>query len=126
MSPRPARSVLVVDGANVVGSVPDGWWKDRAGAARRLLRGDAPRLRGTRARLRRLAPVRRLAALALSLVLLTVALAFLVAFCAQATLPPMPVVLPTPSRSYVVTLPGLPIRQASMLNGLPSQPNPIE
>ena len=31
-----SRSVLVVDGANVVGSVPDGWWKDRAGAARRL------------------------------------------------------------------------------------------
>ncbi|MDO5628599.1 MAG: hypothetical protein Q4G43_09795 [Mobilicoccus sp.] len=29
-------NVLVVDGANVVGSVPDGWWKDRAGAARRL------------------------------------------------------------------------------------------
>ena len=29
-------SVLVVDGANVVGSKPDGWWKDRAGAARRL------------------------------------------------------------------------------------------
>ncbi|HYN28856.1 MAG TPA: hypothetical protein VES95_03160, partial [Dermatophilaceae bacterium] len=29
--------VLVVDGANVVGSRPDGWWKDRAGAARRLL-----------------------------------------------------------------------------------------
>ncbi|PUA80729.1 hypothetical protein [Nocardioides currus] len=29
-------SVLVVDGANVVGSVPDGWWNDRAGAARRL------------------------------------------------------------------------------------------
>ncbi len=28
--------MLVVDGANVVGSVPDGWWKDRAGAARRL------------------------------------------------------------------------------------------
>jgi len=28
--------VLVVDGANVVGSVPDGWWKDRAGAAARL------------------------------------------------------------------------------------------
>jgi predicted RNA-binding protein with PIN domain len=26
----------VVDGANVVGSRPDGWWKDRAGAARRL------------------------------------------------------------------------------------------
>ena len=29
-------SVLIVDAANVVGSVPDGWWKDRAGAARRL------------------------------------------------------------------------------------------
>jgi hypothetical protein len=28
--------VLVVDVANVVGSVPDGWWRDRAGAARRL------------------------------------------------------------------------------------------
>ncbi|WP_341974279.1 NUDIX hydrolase [Microbacterium sp. LWO13-1.2] len=30
------RPSLVVDGANVVGSVPDGWWKDRAGAAARL------------------------------------------------------------------------------------------
>jgi hypothetical protein len=30
------RRVLVVDGANVVGSRPDGWWKDRPGAARRL------------------------------------------------------------------------------------------
>ncbi|GIM95246.1 hypothetical protein [Paractinoplanes toevensis] len=28
--------LVVVDGANVVGSVPDGWWKDRAGAAIRL------------------------------------------------------------------------------------------
>lgn len=28
--------ILVVDGANVVGSVPDGWWRDRAGAAARL------------------------------------------------------------------------------------------
>ena len=28
--------VLVVDAANVVGSRPDGWWKNRAGAARRL------------------------------------------------------------------------------------------
>ena len=27
---------LIVDGANVVGSRPDGWWRDRAGAARRL------------------------------------------------------------------------------------------
>ena len=31
-----SRRVLVVDGANVVGARPDGWWKDRAGAARRL------------------------------------------------------------------------------------------
>ena len=29
-------STVVVDGANVVGARPDGWWKDRAGAARRL------------------------------------------------------------------------------------------
>jgi len=28
---------VVVDAANVVGSVPDGWWKDRAGAATRLV-----------------------------------------------------------------------------------------
>jgi hypothetical protein len=27
---------LVVDAANVVGSRPDGWWRDRPGAARRL------------------------------------------------------------------------------------------
>jgi 8-oxo-dGTP pyrophosphatase MutT (NUDIX family) len=30
------RPAVVVDAANVVGSVPDGWWKDRAGAADRL------------------------------------------------------------------------------------------
>ncbi|MER6391827.1 NTP pyrophosphohydrolase [Streptomyces sp. NPDC001523] len=29
-------TVLIVDGANVVGSVPDGWWRDRRGAAERL------------------------------------------------------------------------------------------
>jgi hypothetical protein len=29
--------LLVVDAANVVGSRPDGWWRDRAGAAGRLL-----------------------------------------------------------------------------------------
>lgn len=28
--------VLVVDGANVMGSTADGWWRDRAGAAARL------------------------------------------------------------------------------------------
>ncbi|HEY2795587.1 MAG TPA: hypothetical protein VGJ28_24710 [Micromonosporaceae bacterium] len=30
------KPVLVVDGANVVGSRPDGWWRDRHGAAERL------------------------------------------------------------------------------------------
>ena len=29
-------STLIVDGANVVGSRPDGWWRDRPGAAARL------------------------------------------------------------------------------------------
>lgn len=29
--------VLVVDAANVVGSTPDGWWRDRPGAAQRLI-----------------------------------------------------------------------------------------
>lgn len=29
-------ALLVVDAANVVGSRPDGWWRDRAGAATRL------------------------------------------------------------------------------------------
>lgn len=33
----PVRPVIVIDAANVVGSVPDGWWRDRAGAAGRLL-----------------------------------------------------------------------------------------
>jgi len=33
--------VLIVDGANVVGSRPDGWWRDRAGAAQRLHRAIA-------------------------------------------------------------------------------------
>ncbi|MET0764193.1 MAG: hypothetical protein ABWY29_04960 [Blastococcus sp.] len=30
-------TVLLVDVANVVGSRPDGWWRDRKGAAERLL-----------------------------------------------------------------------------------------
>jgi len=34
---------VVVDAANVVGSRPDGWWKDRAGATRRLV-ADVARL----------------------------------------------------------------------------------
>ncbi|ANH38942.1 hypothetical protein I601_2526 [Nocardioides dokdonensis FR1436] len=40
------NAVVVVDAANVVGSRPDGWWKDRAAATRRLhealLVGDVP------------------------------------------------------------------------------------
>ena len=43
-SPRTGRELrrelspvtIIVDGANVVGSRPDGWWRDRAGAAARL------------------------------------------------------------------------------------------
>jgi hypothetical protein len=38
--------VLVVDVANVMGSRPDGWWRNRAGAAARLLAELAP-LRGS-------------------------------------------------------------------------------
>ncbi|MEU0331992.1 NTP pyrophosphohydrolase [Streptomyces sp. NPDC006193] len=34
--PSPAPLLVVVDGANVVGSRPDGWWRDRKGAAERL------------------------------------------------------------------------------------------
>jgi hypothetical protein len=34
MSDQP--TLVVVDAANVVGSVPDGWWRDRSGAATRL------------------------------------------------------------------------------------------
>lgn len=44
--------LVVVDAANVVGSVPDGWWRDRAGAAERLRDGlavfDATELTGGR------------------------------------------------------------------------------
>jgi hypothetical protein len=31
-----SSALLIVDAANVVGSVPDGWWRDRRGAALRL------------------------------------------------------------------------------------------
>ncbi|GGN00921.1 NTP pyrophosphohydrolase [Streptomyces fuscichromogenes] len=31
-----APLLVIVDGANVVGSKPDGWWRDRRGAAERL------------------------------------------------------------------------------------------
>lgn len=33
----PVHPAVVVDAANVIGSVPDGWWRDRAGAASRLV-----------------------------------------------------------------------------------------
>jgi hypothetical protein len=32
-------TILVIDGANVMGSRPDGWWRDGPGAARRLAAG---------------------------------------------------------------------------------------
>ncbi len=32
-----ARSILLVDGNNVIGAVADGWWRDRPAAVRRLL-----------------------------------------------------------------------------------------
>ncbi|BDT92329.1 hypothetical protein IFM12275_23050 [Nocardia sputorum] len=45
--------LIVVDAANVVGSRPDGWWRDRSGATRRLLE----RMTGLRARLAEAAEV---------------------------------------------------------------------
>ncbi|MPZ64111.1 MAG: NUDIX domain-containing protein [Pseudonocardiaceae bacterium] len=44
---RTRPTTLLVDAANVVGSVPDGWWRDRAGAAQRLLRRCAATVPGT-------------------------------------------------------------------------------
>lgn len=37
-----AHVTVVVDAANCVGSVPDGWWRDRVGATRRLRDSIAP------------------------------------------------------------------------------------
>ncbi|MEV4755005.1 hypothetical protein AB0J86_07820 [Micromonospora sp. NPDC049559] len=37
-----SEPLLVVDAANVVGSRPDGWWRDRAGATARLRDDLAP------------------------------------------------------------------------------------
>jgi hypothetical protein len=34
MGPRDAVRMLVIDAANVIGSRPTGWWRDRPGAAR--------------------------------------------------------------------------------------------
>jgi hypothetical protein len=36
-APAPAAVEIVVDAANVVGARPDGWWRDRAAAATRLV-----------------------------------------------------------------------------------------
>jgi len=40
---------LIVDGNNVMGSRPDGWWRDRAAAARRLAAAVAAWADGSRA-----------------------------------------------------------------------------
>ena len=37
LRPQVGRLTVVVDAANVVGSRPDGWWRDRVGAAQRLI-----------------------------------------------------------------------------------------
>ncbi len=39
---RDPLPLLLVDVANVVGSRPDGWWRDRVGATRRVLAALAP------------------------------------------------------------------------------------
>ena len=42
-SPGPGWTVaFIVDGMNVIGSRPDGWWRDRAAARRRLVEELAP------------------------------------------------------------------------------------
>ena len=43
-----AQSRVFVDGNNVMGSRPDGWWRDRAGAARRLVAEITPLALGHR------------------------------------------------------------------------------
>jgi len=37
MRRRPVLSHLIVDAMNVIGARPDGWWRDRDGAVRRLI-----------------------------------------------------------------------------------------
>ncbi|MFE2428566.1 NTP pyrophosphohydrolase [Streptomyces sp. NPDC059373] len=37
-----SRPLVIVDAANTVGSVPDGWWRDRRGATERLRDALAP------------------------------------------------------------------------------------
>ena len=43
---RKKRISVFVDGNNVMGSRPDGWWRNRAGAAQRLVAGIAPLAHG--------------------------------------------------------------------------------
>jgi hypothetical protein len=56
-SEQPQDVVLLVDTANVMGSRPDGWWRDRAGAATRLLNQLEP-LNGAEVNLPELGTVR--------------------------------------------------------------------
>ena len=39
---HPVKRTVLVDGNNVMGSRPDGWWRNRAGAAERLVAEIAP------------------------------------------------------------------------------------
>lgn len=36
-TPDAVRTLVLVDAANVIGSRPDGWWRDRVGAVKRLV-----------------------------------------------------------------------------------------
>jgi hypothetical protein len=45
---RRGRRVLIVDAANVIGSRPTGWWRDRAGAAQRFVEQVRASARGGR------------------------------------------------------------------------------
>lgn len=45
------RLTLIVDAANTVGSRPNGWWRDRAGATRTMARGLADAVRHARLRI---------------------------------------------------------------------------
>lgn len=44
---RGLTAILVVDGNNVMGSRPDGWWRDRRGAMQRLVSALDDRARAT-------------------------------------------------------------------------------
>ncbi len=46
MEPALTRQLMVVDAANVMGSRPDGWWRDRSAAAVRLVAQIAEAVRG--------------------------------------------------------------------------------